>query len=1141
MCTPASAFGNMLLLAAVAVVLICSAAAEPAFEASAAAATRRGGSGTDVYFLPDGQDYRGRMNVTESGIPCQVRSSQTPHTHQIALDPVTGAGHHNYCRNANGLQRPGCFATTPDGDYQFCEVEAVCTAGPFLKPMVQFWPVSGTKMAADGGSNYVTLRCDPPPCRIHYVLGAEASASAASPVYAQPLLLEESTTVKTYVMYDEAEPIRAQARYTVTTTATAAPTRSIQFTPSDAVVYNCPIFVVLQGITSNSHVRLYWDDDFMSATTYTGGALRLTKSTKIVAVVNSAYLVSASFKIDITAPRLNVYPPSGTYVGGVAVLVNDPQPPATYYMYVNRSTNWEPLSTLLFPWTAIGTSELDIRALHLKGIESAQTVVYEVVPALPPTISPDPSVVHHRPVNVTCTAPLGVPAALSVYRDAAMQDAVVEEVYSVLLSAPGAYTVMCTYADRVQATHATTAVLQLVAVPMQPPTFTPACGAGFPAIALSLQVELKMSNLRPGSLATSWFVLAAATGGARIPTIARSFDAENVFVYDLFQSKPIQVPTTVEVHVTAHSLDPIESDSPRATCAYSLYPRGMSPAAYFSAIADGATASAPVSPSCIMTLKQQLASCLYFNSTELLSMHPFGLIVAVRMTGLAAAIQSDMHTRMGACLADMQRRGVLSNVRNEASGEMVLATSWHVSTPTPMAAQVYTGLPTTVQVTGFHADAGEYHLVRHDHSCEDIGLLPEAAHEASRYATEVTGSLPVQPSTDGSTYLTFWVPIAGQYKLCSYISDTLYEVPFKSSSGGAATAAGSQYLDVVAQPWRTLAAKPAEECGGLVPSDMEDIAFSLSMAAVPAGAFASLAYAHNGAEWASVPFLIDAETKLGGAASASIGPLNRYTRPLEVFDASLGPTAGAAQTCVFFVSAADSSVQQEITYFFYKMNASEVPANLTGVMLLLQGRFQPGELIVIDVYENVTSAWDAGAVSSSLHLLRRVTARASVATAYGVALPDSVLGLPAGEQDASYLIHATLDGVSVAAAPSMVALSPLALAMTSCTACSSKLCHQGQCLCKNKDTKAVFVCGTDSSDTGESQGHHTGDSSASSSFEDGEGGHAKSVSLGKRLMFLFAYLGLLAAIASYIFISIKRGGSRRGRGPNAEDIAVHNT
>ncbi|KAG5500111.1 hypothetical protein JIQ42_04446 [Leishmania sp. Namibia] len=1140
MCTPASAFGKMLLLATVAVALICSAAAEPAFAASAAAASSSCGSGTDVYYLPDGQGYRGRMNVTESGIPFQVWSSQTPHTRQIALDPATGVGHHNYCRNANGLEQPGCFATTPDGDYQFCAVGAVCTADPFSKPTVQFWPVSGTKMTADGGSNYVTLRCYPPPCRIHYVLGVEASASAASPVYAQPLLLEESTTVKTFVMYDEAEPIRAQARYTVATTATAAPTHSIQFTPSDAVVYNCPIFVVLQGITSTSHVRLYWDGDFMNATTYTGGALRLTKSTKIVAVVNSTYLVSASYKIDITAPRLNVYPPSGTYVGGVAVLVNDPQPPVTYYMYVNRSTNWVPLSTLLFPWTAIGTSELDIRALHLKGIESAQTVVYEVMPALPPTISPDPSIVCHRPVNVSCTAPLGALVALSVYRDAAMQDAVAEEVYSVVLSAPGAYTVMCTYADGVQATHATTAVLQLAAVPMQTPIFTPACGAGFPAIAFSLQVELNMSNLQPGSLAASWFVLAAAIGGARIPTIARSFDAENVFVFDLFQSKPIQAPTTVGVHVTAHSLDPLESDSPRATCAYSLYPRGRSATAYFSAIADCATASAPVSPSCIMTLKQQLASCLSFNSTELLSMHAFGPIEAMRMAGLAAAIQLDMHTRMGACLADMQRRGVLSSVRNETSGEMVLATSWHVTIPTPMAAQVYTGLPTTVQVTGFHADAGEYHLVRHDHSCEDIGVLPEAAHEAFRYATEAAGSLPVQPSTDGSTYLTFWVPIAGQYKLCSCISDTLYEVPFKSSNGGAATAAVSQYLDVVAQPWPTLASKPAEECGGLVPSDMEGIAFSLSMAAVPAGAFASLANAHNGAEWASVPFPIDAETKLGGAASASIGPLNRYTRPLEVFDASLGPTAGAAQTCVF-VSAADSPVQQDITYFFYKVNASEVPANLTGVMLLLQGRFQPGELIVIDIYENVTLAWGAGAVSSPLHLLRRVTARASVATAYGVALPDSVLGLPAGEQDASYLIHATLDGVSVAAAPSMVALSPLALAMTSCAACSLKLCHQGQCLCKNKDTKAVFVCGTDSSDTGESQGHHTGDSSASSSFEDGEGGHAKPVSLGERLMFLFAYLGLLAAIASYIFISIKRGGSRRGRGATAEDIAVHNT
>ncbi|KAG5476911.1 hypothetical protein LSCM1_05244 [Leishmania martiniquensis] len=861
-----------------------------------------------------------------------------------------------------------------------------------------------------------------------------------------------------------------------------------------------------------------------------GGIPRQTQPTSLVAVVSSTYSVPASYTISVTAPPLSVYPPFGTYVGSLAVLVNDPQPPATCYMYVYQSSNWVPLSPLLFPWTATGTSELDICALHLKDIESAQRVVYEVAPAVPPTSSLNPSIAHHRPVNVTCAAPLGAPVPLSVYRDAVMQGSLAEEVFSVVLSAPGAYTVTCTYADGLQATRTTTAVLRLVAVPMPAWTFTSACGDDFPAIALSLLMELNLSNVLPGSLATSWFVSASVSGGARIPNMTRSSEPEGVLAYGVFRTKPIEAPATMEVHAMAHSLDPLKLDSRRATCACFLYPQGTAATPHFLATLDCATTSAPVRPSCIMTLKRQLASGPYFYSAGLLPTNPASPILTVCMTGFGAAIQSDM-----------QHRGVLLNLRNETGRAMVLATSWKVVTPTPMAAQVYTFRPATIQVKGFHADAGAQHLVRDDYSCEDTRVLPEVVYEGTHFATHGARSPLVEPSTGGFTDLAFRVPIAGWYKLYGYFSDTLYEVPFSSSDGRAATAATSEYLHDVAQPFSSLAAIPQEACGGFVPSDMEGAAFSFSMAAAPAGAFASLATSHHSAEWASMPFPANVEAKLGGAASVGIGPLNRYRQPWEVLDASLGPTARAAQPRAFFVSAAESPLPQLIKYLFYKVSADAVPPNLTGVMLLLQGRFRPGELIVIDIYESATPASGGGAVQSSLHLLRRVTARPSVATAYEVALPDFVLGLPAGEEQTPYLIYATLDGRSVEATPSIVALSPVSLAMTSCASCSSQLCNNGQCLCKNKITKVIHVCGTDSSDTGDSHDHHIDDSSASSSAAGGEGNQMKPVSVRERLTFLFAYLGLLAGIAGYILISIKRGGNRRGRGANAADIAVHNS
>ncbi|KAK7200409.1 Kringle domain containing protein [Novymonas esmeraldas] len=1132
-----AASAALVSVAVVLLLLLVSDAATPAVAARPSAAC---GRGEEVYYLADGQDYRGRVNVTVGGIPCQWWSAQTPHTHEIPLDPATGVGNHNYCRNANGLERPGCFTATPGGGYQFCDVGAVCTQSPVASATVLFAPVTGSKMVADGSHNYVTLSCYPRPCKIYYALGAEALASATSPAYTQPLLLTESTTVKTYVVYETAPPMRAQARYTVTQTTTPAPTHALRFAPSDAVVYHQPIMVELEGTTAFDRVLLYWNDDLAHPTTYTGGAFRLAESTSLVAVVNGTYVISAAYTVKITAPPLNVYPPSGTFVGGVAILVNDPQPPSTYYMYVNKSTELVPVDSLLLRWTVAGASELDFRALHVGGIESATTVLYNVVPALPPTISPDPASVYHRPVTVTCTAPLGTPVPLSVYRDPAMQDAVAERAFSVLLGTPGEFTVTCSYTDDVQVVHTTTAVLRLVAAPLSPPTFTPACGSNFPAIALLLRTTLNASLLLPGALPTSWSVSVAATGGARVPVIARVPDNSTDFLYSVFQSRPIAVPTTMVVSATAHSLDPLEADSPRATCAYSLYPLAAAATPFFSAIPSCAMTSAPASPACVVALKLELASCLHFYSTELLAMDVLGPIVAMRMTGLAEAIRTDMYARMGACLANLQRRGVIAELHNETSGEIVLATSWHVATPQRMAPQVYTGLPVTVHVTGFHADAGAYRLVRSGYSCEDVGVLPEAVLAASPYAT--AGGAPPATS-DGSTYLTFRVPTAGAYKLCTYISGALYAVPFSSAAPGASTPSIDQYLEVVVQPWPAVDATPAEECGGLVAPNMEDVVLSLPMAATPAGAYAALDYSYNSAGWASAAFPVDPATQLGGAVTLPIGPLNHRTRPLQVFDASLGPTTGAARSCVFFVSATNPPVQLEsIQYLFYKVNATGLPASEVGLILMLQGVFHPGELIVIDVYEQRTST-SASAGGASLQLLRRVTARPSTASAYAVALPDSVLSLPTGGQRTPFVVHATLDGVHVTATPSAVALSPLTLAMTPCTTCPSGLCYAEQCLCKNKRTKIVSICGTDSDEDSSSGGHgsHHSSSAASSSSSSSSSPpeeDLKPASLWKRLGFLFAYLGLLAAISAYILISIKRGGSRREHASHADEVTV---
>jgi hypothetical protein len=57
-------------------------------------------------------DYRGCQNITLSGIPCQMWSSQFPHSHSYAMDPNgNGVGDHNFCRNPDGETNIWCYTS----------------------------------------------------------------------------------------------------------------------------------------------------------------------------------------------------------------------------------------------------------------------------------------------------------------------------------------------------------------------------------------------------------------------------------------------------------------------------------------------------------------------------------------------------------------------------------------------------------------------------------------------------------------------------------------------------------------------------------------------------------------------------------------------------------------------------------------------------------------------------------------------------------------------------------------------------------------------------------------------------------------------------------------------------------------------
>ena len=70
-------------------------------------------------------DYRGQMNVTMEGLPCQAWSSQSPHAHEYTPQAYPEAGlESNYCRNPTpSLESYAwCFVDSPDILWSYCNI-----------------------------------------------------------------------------------------------------------------------------------------------------------------------------------------------------------------------------------------------------------------------------------------------------------------------------------------------------------------------------------------------------------------------------------------------------------------------------------------------------------------------------------------------------------------------------------------------------------------------------------------------------------------------------------------------------------------------------------------------------------------------------------------------------------------------------------------------------------------------------------------------------------------------------------------------------------------------------------------------------------------------------------------------------------
>lgn len=1061
---------------------------------------------TEAYYLDDGFDYHGHVNVTVDGIPCQMWTAMFPHMHDT--DPKTaGIGNHNYCRNVLGLDSPGCFTTDPKVRYQLCNVGPPCPL-PSNSPSVYYNPPSGSHVILDGGHNMVSLTCFPKPCEIYYSVDDTTPAVGEGTKYTAPFALTKNTTVKAIGRFSDGREAGRIARYTVSMPAELL---GVTFYPSDSVAYSEPVLVSIRGVTATDDVVLYINDRL---TAYTfGNPFWLKESSTLIAVVNGKVGARASYSIHVLSMPIFIDPPSGQYLGGVrALVIPTTVEPTDYRLSINGSS-WELMKSMLFTLDTPGTTEVRVSATSLGGVLASARVVYTVIAAVPPVIQPSAATEYMHPVNVTCKDPLGNLLTLGSTEEG-------EDIWHAHLSTPGAYHFNCSYVDYLRVRHVSTETLHLVAHPLVPPLFTtPICGSVFPETTLMLQFRLLgQSPGRGGTSVTtnhssSWEQMSplVTVAGGKTTLVVRHANG-----YDFTCAvEPDGTATPLAVTVRTVSIDPFETMSETTTCEFTVQPLANT-STPLTTIRPGCVGLGDrnISDACMTTVAQQLASCLSFYTVDLIEVTPYGSHLSVAVTGLPDSLRATMAARVTTCLSHGAING--SDVRTESNGDLKLALSWRaldVSTGVTLSSKdaVLSDSFVFVSVSGYRVSEASYRFVRRENSCDDIGIRPLTAsvNAAMRMMGIVgTDATAAYQETSDEAYFLFALSTPGTYKLCvQFGSDFVYEVPPQASA-----------VMVVHTPLPELTA--TRPCGGRIDESNSHVPVMVSFAA-EGGLYWSY-YTANGGPWRPQQL----------SQSVTLGTVDTSTNPVEAVTTSLGATNGAAMTCVFYAPAVKPVDTSDLHYSFYEMSnefrlphkaqaSTSVDTLLPGehgstdVVMVVQGSFQRGERVVLELYRNVSTPasyaneWhlNESLIERHLVLLSRTLATSSSGFNYSLALPDRALRVPYGNATTALLLRAVLDGVPVQVAPMAVGLSPLAIAMVPCGECKSNYCYEDQCVCTGAVNKTAYLCGK-------------------ASDGDGDDEETPSTSLTERLVLLFLYFGLLSGIGVGFFIAIKRGSER---------------
>ncbi|EKF32065.1 hypothetical protein MOQ_004093 [Trypanosoma cruzi marinkellei] len=928
------------------------------------------------YYLPNGEDYRGHVNFTEMGISCQKWNEQQPHRHDTHVpDSLTGVGNHNYCRNPSGLERPGCFTMNPSIRYQFCDVGLPCRWTP-PETVLQFEPSSGTELRAD---QPVKITCYPRPCEIYYTLDGSVPTTSSGIFYFRPIVLSRNTTVNALALFASKKTLQRQAFYS--TLPRPAPSGAY-FIPLPPEVSQGPVLLFLKGLRDNDTALIFKNED-LRGFPYEG-PFWLNESTNVTAVINGEHLVRASYVFMTTGVTLEMYPASGKYIGGVSCLVYQSDSQANNTISIN-GLSWQPLSEFVFILDTVGINVVGVRSISLGGVMNAVWRKYEIVESIPPVLLPAPDVVYTEPIRVTCKDPMGRALAVDKKDD--------ELIYSIRLDIPGRFSVNCTYLDDLHHTRSAHAVYEVKPIPLPMPLLRPECGRSFPMISLLLVTTIVPPPDTGCERDPRRLGLNASSTGATLQEISGNGS---------FLLKPTQTDAiNVTVTVSTHSSSPLEADSPPRTCRYEMLPLGLSVTPWFVGRIGYENRSG-----CFDLLLRQLSKCLSFGTTELIFIQTIGPFVMIQLQRLPTSLRMEYYTRTGDCLPDK----MLTDVRNETSGLIQLA-RWWAANRTSSSLDFVTGVGITIVVKGWGLDSGEFHLVREEFPCNDIGVSYSTRNSLDLFSLQ----------------LLFVIDTPGSYKLCASLNDALYVVP----SNGTLIVNSSRLPVLLPAP-----------CGGRSEGPV-DVVLDMASQGVNPYLFVSI---DNGF-W----YRVEARTAVH---VANLTP--------SVTSATLALTAGqrsvASEVCVFY--RPQGEMPRKATYKWAVAFTYEGRSN---ILLSVNGSFSGESRVELRAY----GPWK-GEANDSVSTVNETALQRSVSdipffvslgTFMGsFTVADSFLTLVGAADEYPVSIVVSVDGTSMDAEPLNVALSPLAIAMHSCKNCISGWCFGDQCVCIGETNHTAYLC-----------------------------------------------------------------------------------